>query len=43
MIKPTVGRIVWVRGVSPGEVVTAWETDLDRFLARRRPFLLYPE
>jgi hypothetical protein len=31
------------RGVSPGEVVTAWEADLGRFRARRRPFLLYPE
>ena len=31
------------RGISPGEVVMAWEADLGRFLVRRRPFLLYPE
>jgi uncharacterized protein YbbC (DUF1343 family) len=31
------------RGVAPREIARAWKADLDRFLARRRPFLLYSE
>jgi uncharacterized protein YbbC (DUF1343 family) len=31
------------RGGDPAAIVTGWSTDLQRFLDRRRPFLLYPE
>ena len=36
-------RVYVERGLSPGEIAKTWGPDLHRFLARRRPFLLYPE
>jgi uncharacterized protein YbbC (DUF1343 family) len=30
-------------GTPPGEIVRSWQQDLDRFLTRRRPALIYPE
>jgi uncharacterized protein YbbC (DUF1343 family) len=30
-------------GTDPDRIVRSWKLDLDRYLARRRPVLIYPE
>jgi uncharacterized protein YbbC (DUF1343 family) len=36
-------RLAVERGEAAGAIVSSWPAELKRFMARRRPFLLYPE
>ena len=39
---PDLARMI-ARGLTAGEIRRAWQADVDSFIARRRPYLLYPE